>query len=167
MAVARPHLRGLRQYFCAFHRTLIAAYDNVPELKGMMLVRVFQEMTPFLEDGSPKLLNSNHLVFKGVFRKPDWENNSCHICSGKQPARIRMNVPHPHAVATGKTLHPYLTESQKASREADEQWHVQSTEEEVRHGRLTCRVKSHCFWTPKCKRQAKLATALSFNCTSF
>lgn len=38
-----PHLCGLRQYFCTFHRTVIAAYDNVPERKGMMLVRVFQE----------------------------------------------------------------------------------------------------------------------------
>lgn len=41
--------------------------------------------------------------------------------------------PHPHAVATGKTLHPYLTGTQEASWDADEQC-VHSTEEEVRHG---------------------------------
>lgn len=51
-----PHLCGLRQYFCAFRRTVIAAYDNVPEPKGALLARVFQEMTPFLKDGSPKLV---------------------------------------------------------------------------------------------------------------
>lgn len=65
-----PHLCGLRQYFWAFCRTVIAAYDNVPEPKGALLVSVFQEMTPFLEEGSQSQLNNNHWVFKGEWRKP-------------------------------------------------------------------------------------------------
>lgn len=51
-----PHLCGHGRYFCALHSTVIAAYDNVPELKGKMLVRLFREMSPFLEDISPKLV---------------------------------------------------------------------------------------------------------------
>lgn len=45
-----------RQYFCALHGTVTAAYDNVPELKGKVLIRLFREMSPFLEDASPKLV---------------------------------------------------------------------------------------------------------------
>ena len=51
-----PHLCGHRPCFCALHSTVIAAYDNVPELKGEMLIRLFREMSPFLEDVSPKLV---------------------------------------------------------------------------------------------------------------
>lgn len=52
-----PHLCGHTQYFCASHSTVIPVYDNVPELKGEMIIRLFRKTSPFLEeDVSPKLV---------------------------------------------------------------------------------------------------------------
>lgn len=79
----------------------------------------------------------------------------------KTASRNNNECPHARAVATGKPLHSYFTEPQKASREAHEQRCAPSTEEEVRHRRLICKVKSHCLSTPKCEHQANLATALT------
>lgn len=79
----------------------------------------------------------------------------------KTASKNNNECPHPRAVATGKPLHPYFTEPQKASWEADEQRSAPSTEGEVRHGKLICKVTSHCLSTPKCEHQAKLATGLT------
>jgi hypothetical protein len=76
----------------------------------------------------------------------------------RKASTINSECPHPWAVATGKALHPYLTEPQEASQEAGEQCHVcKSQEAEELAESLSV----------KCKCQTKLATVFSLNCTRF
>lgn len=74
----------------------------------------------------------------------------------KTASKNDNECPHPRAVATGKPLHPYFTERS-----------APSTEGEIRHGKLICKVTSHCLSTPKCEHQAKLATGLTGPAFSF